>query len=77
MPHRLSRQPTLVQCLPMIASLAVASGVRAAEPLDAFLETHCIRCHGPEKEKGDLRIDQLSRDFKLGPDTHLWAAVKP
>jgi mono/diheme cytochrome c family protein len=75
MPHRLTLQPTLAQCLPLIASLAFASGVRAAEPYDAFLEKHCIACHGPDKEKGDLRIDQLSRDFKLGPDTHLWAEV--
>ncbi|MCX6858553.1 MAG: DUF1587 domain-containing protein [Verrucomicrobia bacterium] len=47
----------------------------SAQPFDAFLEKHCISCHGPEKEKGDLRIDQLSRDFKLGADTHLWAEM--
>jgi mono/diheme cytochrome c family protein len=47
----------------------------AAEPFEAFLKTHCVRCHGPEKEKGDLRIDQLSRDFKVGADTHHWAEV--
>jgi mono/diheme cytochrome c family protein len=46
-----------------------------AEPFDVFLETHCLACHGPEKEKGDLRVDQLSRDFKLGADSHLWAEV--
>ena len=39
------------------------------------MEKHCIRCHGPEKEKGDLRIDRLSRDFKLGADTHHWAEM--
>lgn len=75
MPHRLTLQSTFAQCLPLIASLAFASGVRAAEPYDAFLEKHCIACHGPDKEKGDLRIDQLSRDFKLGADTHHWAEV--
>ena len=57
-------------CLPI---LALASAVRAAEPFEEFLEKHCIRCHGPEKEKGDLRIDRLSRDFKLGADSHQWA----
>ncbi|MEQ1747775.1 MAG: DUF1592 domain-containing protein [Prosthecobacter sp.] len=56
-------------------SLGLIGALRAAEPYDAFLETHCIRCHGPEKEKGDLRIDQLSRDFKLGADTHHWAEM--
>ena len=55
--------------------LGWAGAARAAEPLDAFLENHCIRCHGPEKEKGDLRIDRLSRDFKLGADTHHWAEM--
>jgi hypothetical protein len=61
------------------ALLAVILGIpvvsHAAEPFEAFLEKHCIRCHGPEKEKGDLRIDRLSRDFKLGADTHHWAEV--
>ncbi|WP_395753386.1 DUF1592 domain-containing protein [Prosthecobacter sp.] len=54
-----------------IASLSL----RAAEPFDSFLEKHCISCHGPKKEKGDLRIDQLSRDFKLGADSHHWAEM--
>ena len=57
-------------CLPF---LAITGAVRAEEPFEAFLEKHCIRCHGPEKEKGDLRIDRLSRDFKLGADSHQWA----
>lgn len=57
------------------ASLGIADAVLAAEPFDAFLKAHCIRCHGPEKEKGDLRIDQLSRDFKVGADTHHWAEM--
>ena len=57
------------------ATLCLSSALPAAEPFEAFLETHCLRCHGPEKEKGDLRIDQLSRDFKLGADTHHWAEV--
>ncbi len=59
----------------LVASLGLAGAVRAAEPFEAFLEKHCIRCHGPKKEKGDLRIDRLSRDFKLGADTHHWAEV--
>jgi len=59
----------------LTACLALAGVVRAAEPYDAFLEKHCISCHGPEKEKGDLRIDRLSRDFKVGADTHHWAEM--
>jgi mono/diheme cytochrome c family protein len=59
-----------LQCLLAAASL---STLRAAEPFEGFLERHCIGCHGPEKEKGDLRLDRLSRDFKLGADSHHWA----
>jgi hypothetical protein len=59
----------------LTASLGLAAAVHAAEPFDAFLEKHCISCHGPKKEKGDLRIDQLSRDFKLGADSHHWAEM--
>jgi hypothetical protein len=67
-------------CLRFASRVAVLCLVRqnvadGAEPFDAFLQKHCIRCHGPEKEEGDLRIDQLARDFKAGIDTHHWAEV--
>jgi mono/diheme cytochrome c family protein len=68
------RQTTLN--LLLLASSAVWGGaVNAAQPFDDFLNKHCIRCHGPEKEKGDLRIDKLSRDFRTGADTHHWAEL--
>ncbi|MDF1851470.1 MAG: DUF1592 domain-containing protein [Verrucomicrobiales bacterium] len=52
----------------------LATGRVSAEPLVAdrdtyesavvpFFEKHCYRCHGPEKEKGDLRLDTLEIDF--------------
>ena len=50
-----------------------ASSAPAAESLEAFLQNHCVRCHGPQREEGDLRIDRLSRDFTAGADTHQWA----
>ena len=62
-------------CLLLTACLALADAVRGAEPFEAFLTQHCVSCHGPDKTKGDLRIDKLSRDFRLGGDTHHWAEV--
>ena len=60
-----------------VLSVALVAGltceVQGAEPFEAFLEKHCIRCHGPMKEEGDIRIDRLSRDFKAGRDSHHWA----
>ena len=61
-----------VWCL--ISALA-ADSVSAAEPFEAFLTKHCLGCHGPDKVERELRIDQLSRDFKAGTDGHLWAEI--
>ena len=61
-----------------ISILLLASVVgfsHAAEPFEGFLQKHCIACHGPKKTKGDLRLDQLSRDFKSGVDSQVWAEV--
>ncbi|HEX8912962.1 MAG TPA: DUF1587 domain-containing protein, partial [Humisphaera sp.] len=62
----------LGSCL-LIAGLGSAGTARGAEPFEAFLDAHCVRCHGPDKQKGDLRVDRLSRDFKSGLDAHHWA----
>jgi hypothetical protein len=59
--------------LPVILSLGFNSAVRGAEPLEGFLEKHCVRCHGAQAQKGDLRFDRLSRDFKTAVDSHHWA----
>src|ERR1043166_8727887 len=31
-----------------------------------LLEQHCIKCHGPEKQKGGLRLDSREGAFKPG-----------
>ncbi|MEZ6057555.1 MAG: DUF1592 domain-containing protein [Planctomycetaceae bacterium] len=53
--------------------------VVAAEPsfekdLQPYLQTHCLRCHGPQKQEGEFRIDNLSQDVGL-KDTQRWAEV--
>ncbi len=47
----------------------------ASEPIEEFLRGHCIRCHGVDEKQGDVRIDQLSRDFQLGADAHRWGEI--
>ncbi len=34
-----------------------AIGLTPAEELNSFFKDHCIRCHGPDKQKGDIRLD--------------------
>ena len=55
--------------------LVFSSLTYGAEPFEGFLAKHCVSCHGPKKKKGDLRLDQLSRDFKTGVDGQIWAEV--
>jgi mono/diheme cytochrome c family protein len=39
-----------------------------------YITAHCLACHGPTKQEGEFRIDQLSA--KVGAeDTQLWAEV--
>jgi hypothetical protein len=42
---------------------AAAKGLTYAKDIRPLLETACFRCHGEEKQKGDLRVD--SRDALL------------
>lgn len=58
----------------VLAALLFSSQLQAVE-LEAYLKEHCLRCHGPEKDKGDFRIDTLSRDFASGADAELWFEV--
>lgn len=68
MQHRMSSLLVLV-----VVSICFARVAYGADSFDAFLARHCIQCHGPQKEEGDIRFDTLSRDFKAGTDTHHWA----
>ena len=57
----------------------LTSGVASAESsfeidLQPYLETHCVYCHGAEKQEGDFRIDTLSREVGLNDAPH-WAEV--
>lgn len=60
-------------CFLILVILYGVAPAWAAEPFEVFLKKHCVRCHSSQKEEGDIRIDQLSRDFKAGVDSHHWA----
>ena len=42
--------------------------VTASVPLETFVRDYCITCHGPEKQKGNIRFDGL----KSGDGNPLW-----
>mgnify|MGYP007045161693 CR=1 FL=1 len=40
-----------------------------------FLETHCFKCHGPEKQKADRRYDQLLHPIQNDDDLLLFQDI--
>src|SRR5437667_12719892 len=39
-----------------------------AKQIQPILQQNCIKCHGPEKQKGKLRLDSKEAAFKGGKD---------
>ncbi len=63
------------KCLLLLAASSVAVlSARAADPIDfvkdikPILEQNCIKCHGPDKQKGRLRFDSKEAALKGGSD---------
>ena len=53
-----------------------AFGLKADEEftrkIRPFLNTYCISCHGPEKQKGKIRFDQLTASMSGRKEAELW-----
>jgi len=47
---------------------AVKKGVTYAKDIRPILEESCFRCHGEERQKGELRLDSLQAVLKGGED---------
>lgn len=47
-----------------------------AEPVNplAFLQRHCLRCHGGDKQEGEIRLDKLTAE--VAHDARLWSQVR-
>lgn len=42
---------------------------KSVEPI---LEEYCLKCHGPDEQENDVRVDTLDRDFVNGRDGETW-----
>ena len=56
--------------------LLMASFADAAvpAPVSGFMQTYCIDCHGPKKQKGDFRVDEL-KVSATAADAENWQLV--
>ena len=72
-PSRPSRTTLSGACVTALAAAFLCSETAAAD-VDAearsILAAHCVKCHGPTKQKGKLRVDSLEallQGGKKGP----------
>ena len=56
---------------------ARAEGVSFKDTILPMLKERCFSCHGPEKSKGELRLDSLEAIQKGGEDGPIFVAGKP
>ncbi|MCE9533439.1 MAG: DUF1592 domain-containing protein [Planctomycetes bacterium] len=65
-----------------LALLALTSTALAAEPADfdstilPFFKTYCLRCHDDKSQKGEFRLDNLSRDFTNQAIAQRWGELQ-
>ncbi|MDZ4740969.1 MAG: DUF1587 domain-containing protein, partial [Alphaproteobacteria bacterium] len=64
---------------PLLTLLCMVASSHAAVPsfeknIQPFLNAHCVQCHNDKTQKGDFRLDVLSKDVGL-KDTSHWAEV--
>lgn len=63
---------------PVWVLLACSLPAEASPPdveVRAFLNQHCLECHGAEKPKGELRVDSLAFDFSDQANRDRWTKV--
>lgn len=58
-----------------LGSSIVAKETFYSDTVQSFLDTYCISCHGPEKQKGDRRYDTLANDFSDSDSIILWQDI--
>lgn len=46
------------------------------DKVQPFINDYCVSCHGPDRQKGDLRLDTLAPDFTKSLTASLWIEVR-
>ncbi|MFT6573902.1 MAG: hypothetical protein ACJA16_002088, partial [Akkermansiaceae bacterium] len=63
----------LLIALVLLPIMAAASGFE--EVVQPYLKENCIRCHGPEKEKGKLTLHQITEHFGTDAEVEGWVDI--
>ena len=61
-----------MKCFCLVFALFIFSFPVRAELTRTFLKTHCIKCHGPQKQKAQRRFDQLPSTITKIEELEVW-----
>ncbi|MFP6619720.1 MAG: DUF1592 domain-containing protein [Pirellulaceae bacterium] len=70
--HLIVAAIALAECLLPSLAWAADGETVSRESIQSLLKTYCYRCHGAQKQKGDIRLDQLDFDLVKGKSTETW-----
>ena len=79
---RFDKRVPLLTLMLILSQILFATSLPAQSPdaqrpaPTAFFNQHCIRCHGPEKQEGELRLDTLTADFSDSRTSSTWIEVR-
>jgi hypothetical protein len=64
-------------CVSLVFSAGVlnAFGDEFKDRVEPFLKTYCTSCHGPEKQKGKIRLDHLTASMSDRKEAELWSRM--
>lgn len=57
-----------------VVEVSVAEDSSFEKDLQPYLQSHCVRCHGADRQEGEFRIDKLSPEVGV-KDTSKWAEI--
>ncbi|SVB39845.1 uncharacterized protein METZ01_LOCUS192699, partial [marine metagenome] len=57
----------------MSAVGSAAFGDEFKDRIQPFLKTYCVACHGPEKQKGKIRVDHLTASMSDRKEAEIWS----
>jgi hypothetical protein len=75
MRHHSVKAWTLLAGLLATAARLPSATVVPQERLAPFFEEHCLRCHGPEKQKGQVRFDEMRWEITTNDTAQRWQDV--
>ncbi|MBG87110.1 MAG: hypothetical protein CMO80_09450 [Verrucomicrobiales bacterium] len=76
LPQQVKRLMPALLALALVSPVAAASTtVLSKEKLKPFLKAYCVKCHGPEKQKGQLRFDRSNWEITDHLSAQQWQDV--